>query len=138
MTIRDLAEVTWTITRLDITARDMAGAYLHRWIIGEKEPFVGHGKLLWDIAAGRASDIAKKINVHNNKKGNGQPEMGWGLDLESIPAELLDAEITRLGMRCRDGIEYEVYVDISLPDLAVEMVKSQLEPYERVRGEETV
>lgn len=134
MTIRDLAKVTWTITRLDITARDDNTRYLHRWIIGEKASYVGHGSLFWDIAKGKVSDIEKKINVHNNRKANGQPEIGWGLDDTALPSELLDAEITHLGMRCRDGIEYEVTVDLVLPSLTVEMLKSQLGQFERERG----
>lgn len=137
MTIRDIAEVTWTITRLDVTARDENLHYLHRWFIGENAPYVGHGSLFWDIAKGKVSDIEKKINVHNNRKKNGQPEMGWGLDDAAIPAELLDAEITRLGMRSRNGIEYEVAVDVILPLLTVEMLKSQLEQFERAREEVT-
>ena len=63
--------------------------------------------------------------------------MGWGLDDAAIPAELLDAEITRLGMRSRNGIEYEVAVDVILPLLTVEMLKSQLEQFERAREEVT-
>lgn len=135
ITIRNIADVTWTITRLDITARDEESRYLHRWIIGENAPHVGHGKLFWDIATGKVSDIKKKINVHNNQKKNGQPEIGWGIDDTSIPAELLDAEITKLGMRSRDGIEYEVTVDVLLPLLMVEILKSQLDQFERDHGE---
>lgn len=134
MTIRDIAKVTWTITRLDITAREENTRFLHRWIIGEKAPFVGQGGLFWDIANGKVSDIEKKINVHNSRKANGQPEIGWGLNDTALPAELLDAEITHLGMRCRDGVEYEVTVDIALSSLTVEMLKSQLGQYERRRG----
>jgi len=135
MTIRNIAKLTWTITRLDITARDENGRYLYRWIIGEEAPFVGHGGLFWDIAKGKVSDIEKKINVHNDQKANGQPEMGWGLDDTALPAELLDAEITCLGMRCwKGGVEYEVTVDVVLSSMMVEMLKSQLRQFERERG----
>lgn len=134
MTIRDIAKLTWTITRLDITARDENSCYLHRWIIGEEAPFVAHNGLFWDIAKGKVSDIEKKINVHNNRNVRGQPEMGWGLDYTALPAELLDAEITRLGMRnWKSGDEYEVTVDVVLTSLAVEMLKSHLGQFERER-----
>lgn len=134
MTIRDIAKVTWTITRLDITARDENTCFLHRWIIGEEAPYVGQG-LFWDIAEGKVSDIEKKINVHNNRKANGQSEMGWGLDNAALPAEMLDAEIESLGMRCwKGGIEYEVTIDVVLPLLTVEMLKSQLGQFQRERG----
>ncbi len=134
MTIRELAKVTWTITRLDITARDENTCYLHRWIIGEAAPFIGYGGLFWDIAKGKVSDIEKKINVHGNRKTNGQQETGWGLDEAALPAELLNAEITCLGMHCRDGVEYEVSVDIALPALTAEMLKAQMGQFERKRG----
>lgn len=135
MTIRDIAKVTWTVTRLDITAREEDNRYLRRWIIGEEAPFIGHGGLFLDIAKGEVSDIEKKINVHNNRKANGQPEIGWGLDDTALPAELLNAEITRLGMRCRNGIEYEVDVDLIFPALVVEMMKEEMGQLECERGD---
>lgn len=129
MTLRDIAEVTWTITRLDITARAESSEYLHRWIIGEKTPYIKPGsRMYWDERAGKISVIEKKINVHDNRKANGQPEMGWGLDESTIPEEILTAKITHLGMVCRDGITYEVSVDLELSQLITDMLIQQMVP----------
>lgn len=132
MTIRDIAAATWTITRLDITARDDSSMYLHRWIIGEKPPYIKpSSRMYWDERSGKLSIVERKINVHGNRKGNGQPEMGWGLDESAIPAELLDAKISTLGMHCADGIEYEVRVDIILSSLLVDILAQQMESWRK-------
>lgn len=56
MTLRDIAEVTWTITRLEITARAESTEYLHRWIIGEKPPYIKPGsRMYWAERAGKIS-----------------------------------------------------------------------------------
>lgn len=131
MTIRDIAEVTWTITRLDITARDESTHYQHRWIIGEKAPYIKPGsQMYWAVRRGEISIIEKKINAHNERKKNGLPEIGWGLDGNSLPEELLDAKITRLGMACRDGVEYEVSVDVELSPLLAVMLMQQMSLWE--------
>lgn len=127
MTIKDISEVTWTITRMDITARDENTQYLHRWIIGEPEPYIKPGsQMFWGVQRGEITVVARSINGHNERKKNGQPEMGWGLDESSIPEELLNARITRLGMRCRDGITYEVSVDVELSQILTDMLKQQM------------
>lgn len=126
MTIQDIAKVTWTITTLDITARDESGQYLHRWIIGEgAAPDNQPVRTKWDWRAGRISLFPRKINAHNDEKSNGQPDMGWGLKNEAIPGTLLNAEITRLSMRCSDGITYRVTVDVIISSLEVEMLKAE-------------
>ena len=131
MTIREISEVTWTITRLDITARDDSTRFLHRWIIGEERPYIKPGsRIFWDEKAGKISIVERKINMHDNRKANGQPEIGWGLDESAIPAELLDAKITTLSMHCADGITYEVRVDVILSALLADMLTQQLESCE--------
>lgn len=125
MTIRDIAEVTWAITTLDITARDESTRYLHRWIIGERAAQEQPAGIRWDWRAGRISLMPRKINAHGDCKANGQPEMGWGLKPETVPKELLDAPVTLLSMRCANGISYEVAVDVLLSALEVEMLKTE-------------
>ena len=131
MNIRDISEVTWSITRLDITARSEDTKYLHRWIIGEKMPYIKPGsRMYWDEREGKISFVEKKINIHNSRKANGQPEIGWGIDESALPAELMDAKITTLSMNCANGIEYEVTISVILPPLLVDMLKQQLKPFE--------
>ena len=137
MTLRDIAEVTWTITRLDITAQSENAEYLHHWIIGERFPHIRSGsRMFWDMMAGKISIAEKKVNVHGNRKGQWTARMGWGLDESSLPVELMDAKIRTLSMRCRDGVTFEVTVDIELPAILVDMLKQELDPFTR-REEES-
>lgn len=125
MTILDIAEVTWTIVSLDITARDENSNYLHRWLIGECASENQPTHVRWECRAGRISMMPRKINAHNDRKPNGQPEMGWRLKAEAVPKELLNAEITHLSMRSANGIAYKVTVDVLLSALEVEMLKTE-------------
>lgn len=122
--VSDLFDVTPTITRMDITARAEDSHYLHRWIVGESVayetlPF----KLKLDVEHGRATDINAKINVHGDTVRN-LPEMEWGYKKGSIPDEILDATVTNLSMRCKNGITYDVDVDIELSQLTAEAIKA--------------
>lgn len=130
ITLREIFEVTPTTTRVNVTAREEDLRFIHKWIIGEKAPHITM-YLRHDILNGKLSDIALKINVHHDVDRRGMSKTGWGLRDQTIPKELLDAEITRLSMRCADGVSYEVNVDIILQKLTAEKVKAELKQYER-------
>lgn len=123
MTIADLFDVTPTITALDITARATNTHLLHRWIVSEKADEYQLPPILWrELMADRLTVMPTKINAHNDPI-RGMPEMGWGYKAKSIPAEILNAPVTHLSMRCADGITYSVNVDIELDPLTVESLK---------------
>lgn len=127
MNILDISRVAWTITRLDVTARAEDTRFLHRWIIGEKPPHIKEGgRMFWEVRRGEISIVKRKINGHCDRKANGQPEMGWGLDEKALPCELLEAEITRLDMRCSDGVTYTVSVDVLMSPIMAEMLTQQM------------
>ena len=48
--------------------------------------------------------------------------MRWGYKDHAIPDELMAAEITRLNMRCRDGVEYIVWCDVVVPEITVDVL----------------
>lgn len=121
MNLLDIAKVQPCITSLDITARN-EGRFLHRWLIGERASRYIPDSMRWDVRSGKISLHPMNINWHDTAKGNGQPEMGWGLNPDGIPDELLYAEITNLGMQCRDGISYLVTVTVEMNPLTAEMV----------------
>lgn len=130
ITLRELFNVTWTITRLDLTVRDERQRLLYHALMG-KDCDRDHINSLTLMAYGWSKGTLilsdRKINVHGDADGRGQPVIGWGYKNKSIPDQLMDAEITHLGMRCADGIEYTVYADVAVPAMTAEIIKTQLE-----------
>lgn len=128
MTLRDLFDVTWTITRVELTARGADQHFLHQFWIGENcdREHLPPG-MIREWEKDRLTLAPRKINVHGETGGKSLPEIGWGLKNKTIPKELLDAEIVHLGMRCANGITYTVYADIILSELQCEMLKKELE-----------
>lgn len=122
MTLTELVAVVPTTTEITIQARNSDGHYLHEWIIGDRREPTGNG-LLWDIASGKITVVRISINHHHRPDRRGYPEMGWAVDLSAIPPELAQAEITHLDMKCTNGVEYRVRVEVRLPEIQFGMVK---------------
>lgn len=123
ITLTELFEVTPTITRAEIEARNQTGKLLQVFWYGKncnREHLPKGYVPMW--SKGMVSLSEEKINVHNDRKANGQPEMGWGYKSHSIPDELMKAEITNLRMRCTDGIEYEVFCDVVVPEITIDVL----------------
>lgn len=123
ITLIDLFDVTPTITRIEIGARNGTGKLLHVFMYGKdcnREHLPKGYVPMWSKGMISLSDA--KINVHNDRKANGQPEMGWGFNTRSIPKELMDARITHLHMHCKDGVEYDVSCYICIPELTVDVL----------------
>lgn len=114
ITLRELFEVFWTITRVEVTARKHDMNYIHRWIYGEDINISSH--MLYDCKDGLLSIIDKKINYHGDD-GRGGPEMGWGVKEKLFPKELLDARITHMSVVNHHSGEHTLYVDIVMHEL---------------------
>ena len=99
ITLRDLFEVTWDITKLDITAREPeTTTYVHRWLYGEGITETIH--MYHERKAGRLSIIEGRINHHGEPTRSGS-EIGWGVNEKLLPAEIIDAPVTHLLMMPR-------------------------------------
>lgn len=126
ITLRDIFDVAWTITRVEITARDPNLRLLHIFWIGEQcdRDHLPRGCVRsWEQGEMTLSD--RSINVHGDAKGK-LPEMGWGYKNKSIPEELMDAEVTRLSMNSRNGISCVVSIDVTLQPLTVDKLKAEM------------
>lgn len=124
ITIRELFKVTWSITKLRIAVRNADGILIHQFCLGEDcSPASLPQRLWWDYQAGKLTACNTPINSHNKPTRNG-PEMGWGLEKDVIPPEILDAEVTILHMTSHDMIRYIVSVDIVMQELTLEMAKA--------------
>ncbi len=128
ITLRELFGVTWTITRVELRARNDGDLrLLHQFWIGDRcdRDHLPPG-MVSEWTHDRLTLSDRKINEHG-EPGRGGPEIGWGLKKKAIPDELLDAEIIHMGMTCRDCITYEVRADILLPALHNELIRKELE-----------
>lgn len=131
ITLRELFDVTWSITRVELTARSSGDlSLLHQFWLGDQcdREHLPPG-LVHDWAKDAITLSPRKINEHG-EPGRGGPEIGWGLKKRSIPDELLDAEIVHLRMQCRDGITYTVSADIIMQELQIEMLKKEIEKHD--------
>lgn len=127
ITLRELFDVTWSITRVELTARNAELNLINQFWIGDRcdRDHLPPG-MVQDWTHDRLTLSGRKINQHG-EPGRGGPEIGWGLKKNAIPDELLDAEIVHMGMNTRDGITYAVHADIILTALQCEMAKKELE-----------
>ena len=128
ITLRDIFEVTPTVSRLEIVGRDADLKLLHKFWIGsncDREHLPGG--MLDDWTKGRLTLCDRTINVHGETGKGGYAEIGWGYKKGSVPHEILSAEIQWLSMghvRAFDGME--VKVDIIMTPLAVEMCRTEM------------
>ena len=126
ITLRDLFEVTWDITELDITAREPETmTYVHRWLYVEdiyETIYMYHAR-----KAGRLSIINDKIN-HHGEPTRGGSEIGWGVNEKLLPAEIIDAPATHLLMMPRSrGRGTRCCVDIEMHPLTAQ---KYIKPFE--------
>ena len=120
MTLKDLVETFWTITELNVTAREPDGTFIHEWLYGEDINETIH--MYHERVAGRLSIIKDRINAHG-KATRGGSEMGWGLEEKKFPKEMLAAPITHMsastkwgsgGHRCSIDIEMQLLTALTI------------------------
>ena len=120
MTLRDLVETFWTITELNITAREPNGTFIHEWLYGEDIKESIH--MYHERMAGRLSIVEGRINAHG-KATRGGSEIGWGLEEKHFPKEMLAAPIRHMsanakcgngGHRCSIDIEMQLLTALTI------------------------
>ncbi len=122
ITLREIAEVFWTITEVRITARQPGtGRFLHEWVFGKDVLVSVH--MRYAMEDGKLTIVDKKINAHGDATRGGS-EIGWGLKTNLIQKELLDAPITRMTVsQWGGGRGHGISVDVELKELTVETLK---------------
>lgn len=114
--LNELSRVIWNITRLDITARDNEGKFLHRWIYGEQITETIH--MYHERIAGRLTIVEGKINGQGDMTRGGA-EIGWGLKTDLIPKQLLTAPVTKLTPVNYKSGRLELMMDVEMHPLTV-------------------
>ncbi len=126
--LKDLLYILCDVTELKVWAYSDFRLQ-HEWIFGEDIEETIHQYR--DRERGVLSIIDEKINVHNDLKRNGTGEMGWGVKYDSIPKEILEAEVTHILLSGRYTEGRELSVHIVLDEMAVQMAMSELAGRER-------
>lgn len=124
VTLKELFDLMWDITCVNITARSENMNLLHNFIFSDKyEPSIHE----WhDIEAGKLSVVIGKINAHGDPTRGGS-ETGWGYKEKSIPKEIMEARITHMVPMSRyNGEGSKLYLDVELPLMTVEILKQYL------------
>lgn len=123
ITLREFAEVYWTITELHVDARDSNGHLYHTWLWGDKIIPSIHQQ--YDVEQGKLTINHVRINAHGEAKKNGITEIGWGLKTELISDLILDAPLTHLAIGTSANNGSTVWADIELDELKVMCLLSQ-------------
>lgn len=115
ITLRDLFKVFWTITEVDVTAREPdTGKFIHKWIysegITERETIFQYHERM----DGKLTLVDVKVNAHGDP-ARGGAEIGWGVKEKLFPNAMLDAQITHMGVLSTYAGTSSVSVDIELP-----------------------
>ena len=116
MTLREIFEAFWTITEVDVTARDANGRFIHKWIYGPNihvSMFQRH-----EVEDGKLTIVDGKINAHGDP-ARGGTETGWGVKEKLFPADMLDAPIRFMSVGCHHNGEHTLRVDVTMHPMTV-------------------
>lgn len=116
MTLRDLFGVLWTITEIEITARDPNTHYLHSWAYGPEVLTKESRHQYFDRMEGKLTAVEVKINAHGDETRGGS-EIGWGVKEKLFPKELIDAPVTHLGVMNHHSGEHKIWADVEMSEL---------------------
>lgn len=100
-TLKEILELTWTVTELDVTVREPNGHFIKQYIIGEgcnEESATVHQK--HRMNKGELEMIDRKINYFGDKGRNGD---GWGSKFSEIPKQLLNLKVIHFRQSSRYG-----------------------------------
>jgi hypothetical protein len=109
-TLRQILELTWTITDIIADLREANGQLIKTYKLGK-----GHNEetaTIYEKSAinrGELELMDISINHHGRPTRGGQSEMRWGTDFKAIPDFLLDAEVTFF----RQSSEHYLSVDLT-------------------------
>lgn len=103
VTLRDLLELTYTVTLISADVRRDDLRLVKSYLIGEGQNIENATyHQCKEVAEGRLVMIDRRINDHG-KEVRGVSEMGWGTDFKAIPADLLDMKVNHFSQSSRYG-----------------------------------
>lgn len=124
--LRDLLDVMFDITEMEITARKPEGERIHGFYFSEKDFARLSPGTKRSIQYGETTFVQGRINIFGKPKRNGFSETAFSVELKMIPKELLDAEVTHL-LDCSLQYGRHLYVEIALHELQCEAARANLQ-----------
>lgn len=123
--LKDLLEVMYDITQMEILARNHDGQRIYSFYFSEHDFAYLPPTSRREVRDGEKMFIQGKINAFGKRRNNGQSEMGYEVNMKAIPKELLDAEVTHiLDHSVRHG--RHLNVEIAIHELQCETAKAEL------------
>lgn len=135
--LRDLLDVMFDITEMEITARKPEGSRIHGFYFSESDFSQLPPGVRNDIRYGKTTFVPGRMNVNGRRKKDGSSEMAYGVEFKVIPKELLDGEVSHFLDR---SVQYgrHLYVEIHIHELQCETARVGLRgrAFEWSAGEE--
>lgn len=124
VTLRDMIDVYWKPTQINVTARDTDLKFLHEWMFGldiNETMYMYH-----DRKEGKLDIVDVRVNHFGTTKRNGDFEMGWGIIEKNFPDLILDAPIQHFmpGHQRGPWDGDILYIDVEMSKETVEMLKA--------------
>lgn len=135
--LRDLLEVMFDVTEMEITARKPEGLRIHGFYFS-KSDFSQLSQGTRDrIRYGETTFIPGRMNVNGRRKKDGSSEIAYGVEFKAIPKELLDGEVIHFLDRSAQHGRH-LYVEIHIQELQCETARVGLRgrAFEWSTGEE--
>lgn len=93
--LKELIKAAGTVTRLELDLRKPDGRLIKQYYIGEGMNEEGVSEHVWDrVKRGQVELIDTKINHRGDKAPNGMSETRFWANLDGIPADLLETQVT--------------------------------------------
>lgn len=120
--LRDLLDVMFDVTEMEITARKPEGSRIHGFYFSESDFLQLPPGIRNRIRYGETTFIPGRMNVNGRRKKDGSSEMAYGVEFKVIPKELLEGEVSHF---LDSSIHYgrHLYVEIHIQELQCETAR---------------
>lgn len=120
--LRDLLDVMFDVTEMEVTARKPEGSRIHGFYFSESN-FSRLPQGTRDrIRYGETTFIPGRININGRRKKDMSSEMAYGVEFKAIPKELLDGEVSHFLDRSAQYGRH-LYVEIHIQELQCETAR---------------
>lgn len=120
--LRDLLEVMFDVTEMEVTARKPEGSRIHGFYFSESDISRLPPGVKNNIRYEKTTFIPGRMNVNGRRKKDGSSEMAYGVEFKVIPKELLDGEVSHFLDRSAHYGRH-LYVEIHIQELQCETAR---------------
>jgi len=120
--LRDLLDVMFDVTEVEITARKPESSRIHGFYFSESDFSRLPPGIRDNIRYGKTTFVPGRMNVNGKRKKDGSSKMAYAVEMKMIPKELLDGEVSHFLDR---SLHYgrHLYVEIHIQELQCETAR---------------